>query len=162
MSQARVILNSPIGPILLDARDERLAAVTILASRDLPDARDSPSPLLREARAQLAAWFEGRLTGFDLPLAEPRTPRGPAHRAAITAIGYGETASYGAIARRLGSSPRAVGQACARNPLPIVIPCHRVLGANDRIGHYSGGQGIITKSWLLDHEKRHTARQKGR
>ncbi|HWL46290.1 MAG TPA: methylated-DNA--[protein]-cysteine S-methyltransferase, partial [Sphingomonadaceae bacterium] len=95
------------------------------------------------------------LVHFALPLSPAGTPRGPAHRAAIMAIGYGETASYGEVARAIGSSPRAVGQACARNPLPIIVPCHRVLGAGGAIGHYSAGDGIATKCWLLSHEKGH-------
>jgi len=70
------------------------------------------------------------------------------------AIPPGETISYGALARIAGSSPRAIGQACARNPFPIVVPCHRVVGSGGAIGHYSAGRGIITKSWLLDHERR--------
>lgn len=100
-------------------------------------------------------WTSLALADFDLPLADPITPRGAAHREAIAAIPYGETASYGALAHMLGSSPRAVGQACRRNPLPILIPCHRVIGAGGAIGHYSGGEGIATKLWLLDHERNH-------
>ena len=74
--------------------------------------------------------------------------------ARIRGIPIGETLSYGALARIAGSAPRAIGQACARNPFPIVIPCHRVVGSGGMIGHYSGGKGIATKIWLLDHERR--------
>jgi methylated-DNA-[protein]-cysteine S-methyltransferase len=77
-------------------------------------------------------------------------------RAGLIAVGYGETLSYGALARALGSSPRAIGQLCARNPFPIVVPCHRVLGEGGRLGNYSGGDGPKTKSWLLEHERRQT------
>ena len=113
----------------------------------------SDVPVLGEALAQLSAWFAGELTQFDLPLAEPDTPRGAAHRQAIADIPYADTASYGAIACMIGSSPRAVGQACRRNPFPIVIPCHRVIGAGGSIGYYSGGAGVATKLWLLQHEQ---------
>lgn len=115
---------------------------------------DSSNALLREAVGQLTAWFEGRLTEFHLPLEPLTTPRGEAHRAAIRNIPHGETASYGMLARQLGSSPRAVGQACRRNPVPIIIPCHRVVGAGGTIGHFSAGEGVKTKIWLLQHEGR--------
>ncbi|SNS72049.1 methylated-DNA-[protein]-cysteine S-methyltransferase [Sphingomonas laterariae] len=143
-------LQSPIGPILVSADDKLLTGVRIGAS----DLADAPTPLLREAIAQLAAWFEGRLVDFDLPLAPLKSPRGEDHSAAICAIPYGETASYGELARRISSSPRAIGQACRRNPMPIIIPCHRVLGAGGVIGHYTGGEGITTKLWLLQREQR--------
>ncbi|WP_156680586.1 methylated-DNA--[protein]-cysteine S-methyltransferase [Sphingomonas profundi] len=149
MSQS--LLPSPIGNISLAGDGTVLTAIRIGAD-GMPD-EDCDDPLLREARAQLAAWFDGRLTAFDLPLAASSTPRGPAHRAAIMAIGHGETASYGSIARAIGSSPRAVGQACRANPFPILVPCHRVLGAGRSIGHYSAGSGVETKRWLLDHER---------
>jgi len=156
MEPAYAVLMSPIGPLRLRAAGGQLRSLDIGAV-DRP--RETSDALLREAVAQLSAWFEGQLTDFDLPLEPVTTPRGPAHRAAILGIGYGETASYGQIARMLGSSPRAVGQACARNPLPIIIPCHRVLGAAGAIGHYSAGEGVATKRWLLNHEQTH---RKGR
>lgn len=148
MSQA--FLDSPLGIIRVEATGGRLSAITLGSTRG----RSDIDPLLDAALGQLAEWLAGRRTDFALPLEPPRTPRGPAHRDAIAAIAYGETASYGELARRLESSPRAVGQACRRNPFPIVIPCHRVLGAGGAIGHYSGGEGIVTKQWLLDHEQR--------
>lgn len=156
MAQA-VLPSSPIGPILLRAEGDRLVSIRIGAESDV---KSDGLPILREALAQLSAWFSGGLTRFDLPLADPQTPRGAAHRHAIAAIPYADTASYGAIARMTGSSPRAVGQACRRNPFPIIIPCHRVISAGGTIGYYSGGAGIATKLWLLEHEQR-IAPQKG-
>lgn len=153
----RAYVPSPIGTLLLTAEGDCLTGVGIGA---VPGPSEETA-LLREAAGQLLAWFAGERVGFDLPLAAPRTPRGPVHRAGIEAIGYGETASYGELARRIGSSPRAVGQACARNPLPILVPCHRVIGANGAIGHFSGGEGVSTKHWLLAHESRFS-RKKGR
>ena len=149
MPQSR--LTTPIGHVTLLGDGHVLTTIRIDtgAVAAVPTDEDA---ITREAAAQIAAWFDGRLTIFDLPLAPALSPRGPAHRAAILAIGYGETASYGAVARSIGSGPRAVGQACRRNPLPIVIPCHRVLGASQALGHYSAGQGIATKRWLLNHE----------
>jgi methylated-DNA-[protein]-cysteine S-methyltransferase len=83
--------------------------------------------LLDEAAAQLADYFAGRRTDFDLPLAPTRSRRGDELRAAIRGIGYGSTLSYGMLARIAQSGPRANGQACARNPLPFIVPCHRVV-----------------------------------
>src|SRR5688572_273571 len=107
-SMAQAILTSPIGPILLRADGDRLMSIQIGADGD---AQTDELPILREALGQLGAWFASRLTVFDLPLPEPDTPRGAAHRQAIADIPYADRASYGAIARMIGSSPRAVGQA---------------------------------------------------
>ena len=89
---------------------------------------------------------------FDLPLAPAATMRGEVLRQAMVNIGFGDTASYGELAARIGSSARALGQACARNPFPIVVPCHRVLQAGGVLGSYSAGEGPVTKRWLLRHE----------
>lgn len=105
------------------------------------------------ALEQLNAFFAGERRCFDLPLAPAATPRGGALRDAIVAIGYGRTLSYGEVARQIASSARAVGQACARNPFPLVVPCHRVLVAGGALGPYSAGDGPVTKRWLLDHER---------
>jgi methylated-DNA-[protein]-cysteine S-methyltransferase len=104
--------------------------------------------LLRRACDQLHAYFDGELTVFDLPLA----PAGTAYRQgvwqALCAIPYGETRSYIDIARLAGGSARSVGQANGSNPIPIIIPCHRVL-ATTHLGGYSGGDGLATKRHLL-------------
>jgi methylated-DNA-[protein]-cysteine S-methyltransferase len=103
---------------------------------------------------QLLAYFDRSRTTFDLPLA----PAGgsPFERAvweAMRAIPYGETWTYGDLAARLGGVARAVGGACGRNPIPIVIPCHRVLGAGGKLVGFSGGSGIDSKARLLDLER---------
>lgn len=108
---------------------------------------------VRMAVDQLRAWFARSSSVFDLPLAPAGTPRGGALRDAMMAIGYSETLSYGALAAIAGSSARAIGQACARNPFPIVVPCHRVLDASGRLGAYSAGEGPKTKQWLLNFER---------
>ena len=115
---------------------------------------ESSSALVDEAFWQLDAWFAGRLKQFSLPLVEPRSEFERRVREAMLGIPYGETASYGELAAAIGSpgAARAVGTACARNPVPIVVPCHRVLGAGGRIGGYLGG--TETKRWLLDFERR--------
>jgi methylated-DNA-[protein]-cysteine S-methyltransferase len=105
--------------------------------------------LLAEAEAQLAAYFDGRLKDFDLPLAAPGSKFQKRVWKGISAIRYGSTRSYGALAKKLRTGPRAVAGACGANPIPIVIPCHRVLGAGGRLTGYSGRGGIMTKATLL-------------
>lgn len=122
-------------------------------------AEDSPNPALAaEAARQLAAWLEDPTTRFELPLAAAGTPFQRRVWAAIAAIPCGETRSYGEIARELGSSARAVGGACGANPLPIIVPCHRVIAADGRLGgfaHSDGGFLLEVKRWLLQHERCH-------
>lgn len=127
------------------------SAITSLRYGEADDFQDPAHPLLQEAWSQLQAWFAGRRQTFDLPLA----PRGSSFQQRVwtemLTIPFGQTLTYGAIAGRLGSSARAVGTACGRNPLPIFIPCHRIVAAQT-IGGYSGGKGLATKRWLLSHE----------
>jgi len=144
------IIASPVGAIAISADDDALVSIDMLGESARPD--DVRHPLLDEAAEQLAAYFDGRLRKFDLPIAPPSTKRGNELRAAIVAIPYGEVANYGEVARKASSGPRAIGQACRRNPLPIVIPCHRVIAAGGKIGYYSGGSGVATKRYLLNHE----------
>lgn len=143
-------LDSPVGRLVLTARNGALVAV-MWAGTGTPEGGDDLEPVLREARAQLAAYFAGRLTRFTLPLAPAGTPFRQRVWAAMADIPYGRTLSYGDIAGALGTAPRAVGGACGANPLPIVIPCHRVVGGTG-LGGYSGAQGLATKNWLLAHE----------
>lgn len=149
-----ISIVSPIGPVFIEAQGAHLVSIRMGGeAMEKPDGDAVEHSLLAEAARQITAWFDRRLTLFDLPLRPAKTPRGAELRAGIIAIPYGDTASYGEVARRLGSGPRAVGQACRRNPFPIVVPCHRVIGANQSIGFYSGGDGLVTKRWLLDHER---------
>jgi methylated-DNA-[protein]-cysteine S-methyltransferase len=122
-------------------------------------------PLLLQAKAWLQAYFDGEIGPMTLPLA----PAGTAYRqrvwSTICAVAPGETRSYQAIARLAGGSSRSVGGAMAANPIPILVPCHRVIGSGSRgrslIGGYSGGEGVETKSFLLDLERRAAARRPG-
>ncbi len=111
------------------------------------------TPLLCRARDQLDAYFDGAPAGFDLPLAPAGTPYQLRVWAALRAIPHGETRSYGEIARMAGGSARSVGMASGANPIPILIPCHRVVAAGG-LGGYSGGDGPATKRALLDLEAR--------
>lgn len=120
------------------------------AEWDQPD----DEPALLQAAAQLAQYFAGERTGFDLPLAPRGTDFQQRVWGELRKIGYGETASYGDIAHRLGltnAASRAVGAAIGRNPIPIVVPCHRVIGANGALTGYAGG--IERKRVLLDLER---------
>ncbi len=112
-----------------------------------------PSALLREAAAQLAAYDRGQLIRFDLPLRVRGSAFQVAVCEAISAIPLGETRTYGEIARDLGASAQAVGSACGLNPIPVIIPCHRVMGANGRLTGFSGAGGVETKVALLRHER---------
>ena len=107
------------------------------------------SPLLARAEAYLAAYFAGDLHHFDLPVAPAGTTHDRKVWRAMQDIPSGETRTYGDIARAIASSPRAVGNACGRNPIPIIIPCHRIVGAGGAIGGYSGQGGAETKRFLL-------------
>lgn len=141
---------TPIGLVVIEGDD---VTITRIRLAPLGSTQASRSPALQAAAEQLSAWFGGRLRHFDLPLAPAATPRGAVLRQAIVAVGYGDTAGYGELALAVGSSARAVGQACARNPFPLVVPCHRVLQAGGVLGPYSAGDGPSTKRWLLAFEQ---------
>lgn len=143
-----VIFDSPVGRLHITA-DARVIRQLKIGDGPAPTRE---TPLLARAVAQIAAYFEGETAAFDLPLAAPETPFQGQVRAAMLAIPFGATRSYGDIAHAIGGVPRAVGQACGRNPVPILVPCHRVLAAGGSIGGFSGGDGRPTKRKLLAHE----------
>lgn len=142
----RASFDTPTGPVTVTEED---GAITALSWGSGGEDR---SELLDEAGRQLAAYFAGERRRFDLPL----RPRGNdfQHRfyAVLQAIPWGETRTYGEIAAGMGASAQAIGQACGANPIPIFIPCHRVLGATS-LGGFSGGTGVETKVELLKLEK---------
>ena len=139
----RLTVASPVGTLTLTAQG---GALTRVAWADAGAGDDEP--VLAEAARQLADYFAGRRTAFDLPLA----PRGEPfqHRVwqAMLEIPFGAVASYAQISEKAGGNPRAVGSACGANPIPIVIPCHRVVGTG-HMGGYSGAGGLATKHRLL-------------
>jgi methylated-DNA-[protein]-cysteine S-methyltransferase len=141
-------MESPVGRLALEARGDRLSAVRWAGPGERSRANKLP-PILKEARRQLERYFAGKLRTFDLALAPQGTDFQKRVWKLMSDIPYGETATYGGMAAALGSGPRAVGTACGRNPLPIVVPCHRVLGSGGREGGYSGGRGLPTKHKLL-------------
>jgi methylated-DNA-[protein]-cysteine S-methyltransferase len=147
---ARAVVDTPIGPLGLIASDEALRAVLFHARAMRAEGR---SPVLDEAVRQLDAYFEGDLVAFDLPLELHGTDFQRSCWLALASIPYGQTVSYGEQARRLGlgsDAARAVGAANGRNPLPIVLPCHRVIGSNGSLTGFGGGLDV--KRFLLEHE----------
>ena len=137
-------INTPIGPLAIAEEEDAIVSI----DWGWP-AVSAETPLLLRAAEQIQAYFAGRRTVFDLPLAPPGTPFQRRVWQALAAIPYGRTRSYGELAAELGTAPRALGGACGRNPIPVVIPCHRVLAADRRLGGYSGLDGIDTKRFLL-------------
>ena len=141
------VMPSPIGSLRIVADDTSITAIEFepfgepRGDRPLGQESDE-APLLVEAVRQLSAYFEGDLTEFDLPLAPVGTDYQQRVWEQLSLISHGETATYGEIARRLGKSnaaSRAVGLANGRNPIPIIIPCHRVIGADGTLTGYAGG-----------------------
>jgi len=153
-----LLVESPLGPLRLVAAGGALSGLYLPAHRRMPvmaggDGRGHP--VLERARQELTEYFAGERLAFDLPLSLAGTPFQRAVWAALCRIPPGETRSYGQLAAELGGGARAVGSANARNPVSIVVPCHRVVGANGRLTGYAGGEAA--KAWLLAHERRITA-----
>jgi len=139
-------LAAPVGELSVTDRGGVITRVQWAAEE-----QGARTALLDEALKQLQAYFEGRLTEFDLPLRVEGSEFQRAVCDAIAAIPFGETQSYGELAKDLGVSAQAVGVGCGGNPIPVIIPCHRVLGANG-LGGFSGAGGVETKVALLKHE----------
>ncbi|SDB64603.1 methylated-DNA--[protein]-cysteine S-methyltransferase [Belnapia rosea] len=151
-------LHTPLGELTVFEEDG--AIIALEWGRAYGSENAPPTASLREAAEQLHDYFDGRRSHFDLPVA----PQGSAFRqsvwAALCRIPPGETRSYSEIAAEIGCrSPRAIGQANGANPIPIIIPCHRVVAAKGAIGGYSGEGGIATKRFLLALEARGVSRE---
>ena len=146
----QTVVDSPIGPLGLIASDVALQGVVFDGRGIRPE---GSAPVLDEAARQLMAYFEGDLVSFDLPLELHGTDFQRQCWIALATIPYGQTVSYGEQARRLGlgsDKARAVGSANGSNPLPIVLPCHRVIGADGSLTGFGGG--LHVKRFLLEHE----------
>ena len=145
-------VESPVGRLAIEADHDAVTAVRWASPQEHPGERarqPASSPVLKEAARQLERYFARRLERFDLPLAAHGTDFQKRVWAMMRDIPYGETATYGGMAKALGSGPRPVGLACGRNPIPIIVPCHRVLGSGGKEGGFSGGTGLPTKRQLL-------------
>ena len=152
MTQSTLIIDSPIGRLLLSAEAGALTGLWMEPFEEPaePGRRD---PVLTAARRQLDAYFAGKLTAFDLPLAPAGTPFQTGVWDELQRVPYGTTVSYAELAGRVARPGhfRAVGSANGRNPISIIIPCHRVIGSTGSLTGYGGG--LPRKAWLLAHER---------
>lgn len=145
------VVDSPVGPITIEHCNNRLIGVCYGKTRQ---ARRKQAALPRVIRSQINAYFKNAQNKFDLPLDLQGTAFQKKVWRILQSIPAGKTLTYGEVARRLNSSPRAVGNACRANPVPLVVPCHRVVSAQG-IGGFSGQTGgpkVAIKTWLLQHE----------
>lgn len=152
MSHWTLIVETPVGAIGIRAEHDTLVEVEYLGREVSPQA--PVADFDREVERQLEAYFSRPGFAFDLPLEARGTDFQRRVWALMQQIPAGQTRSYGDVARELGSSPRAVGNACRANPLPLVVPCHRIVSASG-IGGFAGqrsGEKVDIKQWLLSHE----------
>jgi len=161
----RTSMTSPIGELTILATDDAVVSIRWdhepfdpRLTGDVVDVAHGEHAVLDEAVRQLDEYFNGERLEFDLPLEPNGTPFQHQAWTALRSIPFGETISYGEQARRLGdrNKSRAVGAANGKNPIPIVVPCHRVVGSNGHLTGFAGGLNV--KAWLLDHELRVRAR----
>lgn len=154
MNARHLTMDSPLGLLAVSATEEGVTCVN-MGPEEIKDAwgPQESTPVLEAAVEQLAAYFAGDLKEFDLPLAAVGTPFQQKVWAQLTRIPYGETWSYLEVAKRLGDAKavRAVGLANGRNPIAIIVPCHRVIGANGKLTGYAGG--LWRKERLLSLER---------
>ena len=141
-------VDSPVGRLAIEQDQDAVTGLRWASAGERTRDR-KPGPLAKEAARQLDLYFARKLTRFDLPLKQRGTDFQQRVWAMMRDIPYGETATYGGMAMALGSGPRPVGMACARNSIPIIVPCHRVLASGGKEGGFSGGKGLPTKRQLL-------------
>lgn len=148
--RATATIDTPVGPVRITIAGGVVAAVDHV--QDPSDDTPPTDKLLRRAIRQIEEYFAGRRRRFDLPMAPAASPFQQRVRQAIIDIPYGEAASYGGVAHILNSGPRAIGQACGRNDLVLLVPCHRVIGAGGTLGGYGSTSGLERKRRLLEFE----------
>jgi len=149
-------VDSPIGRIELTSDGEFVTKLAIETAGHLPyeELPERTNTVLDAAVEQLAEYFAGTRKNFDVPVRLTGTPFQESVWELLSDIPFGEVTSYGAVGISTGrpTAGRAVGGAVGANPVPIIVPCHRILASNNRITGYSAGEGIPTKAWLLEHE----------
>jgi methylated-DNA-[protein]-cysteine S-methyltransferase len=143
----RLSLETQFGHLTISEEHGRIVALSWRGR-----AMGKVSPELAQAKTQLLEYFAGRRRTFNLPLAPAGSPTELRVWQLMAEIPYGETRTYGDLAKAIGISPRVVGGACGRNPLPIFIPCHRIVASDGKLGGFSGGEGAETKRRLLQLE----------
>lgn len=155
-AEALLTIESPLGRIALHGDAEAVTRLELSVDGRLStdDTADSPSAVLERAAAELGEYFAGIRTSFTVPVRTSGTPFQEAIWQQLRAIPFGTVRGYGELGRATGraTAGRAVGGAVGANPVPLLIPCHRVLASDARVTGYSAGDGITTKVWLLDHE----------
>ncbi len=144
--------HTPIGLVQITEEDEKIISLSFIKFKQ--HAEDA-SMILQEAKWQLEAYFDGKRKSFNLPLGFSCSDFHKEIYASLLNVPYGTTLSYKELATLAGNpkASRAVGTAMAHNPLPLFVPCHRVLKSDGSLGAYSGGEGVKSKQWLIDHEK---------
>lgn len=149
----QAIINAPFGQLKLAADDDCLLEIEFLLAPHQPIPANSP--ILKETQRQLAAYFKNPRHVFDLPMQLHGTDFQQRVWRALCAIPVGMPITYGELAKRVGTAPRAVGGACGSNPIPIIVPCHRVVSASGLGGfmHTRNQVSLDIKSWLLAHER---------
>lgn len=147
---------SPIGRLEIASDGDSITSLTIEREGHLPfeQVPENSNDLLDRAARQLEEYFAGERHEFDLPISAQGTTFQKAVWAELSALRWGQVTTYGELGLATGrpTAGRAVGGAVGANPVPLIVPCHRVLASNRRITGYSGGNGIPTKEWLLEHE----------
>ena len=144
MAVSEITVETPTGAMFVREEDGAITRVSWGRAED-----ESPTPLLREAARQLRDYYAGALKEFDLPLNLSGSPFQRAVWEQMLAIPYGGVRTYGDLAAATGGSARAVGTACGANPIPVIVPCHRVVGSDGKMTGFSGGMGVETKQALL-------------
>lgn len=150
VERATATIDTPVGAVRITVAGGVVAAVDHV--QDPSDDEPPKDKLLRKAIRQIEEYFAGKRRRFDLPMAPAASPFQQRVRQAVIDIPYGEAASYGGVAHILNSGPRAVGQACGRNDLVLLVPCHRVIGAGGTLGGYGSTSGLERKRRLLAFE----------
>jgi methylated-DNA-[protein]-cysteine S-methyltransferase len=147
-----ILITSPLGTIALAFQHDKLSKLEFLAGGSKKPPRDS---LTKHIAAELAQYFKNPKHSFNISMHLDGTPFQKTVWRALQQIPPGKTMTYGELAKKLKTSPRAIGQACRTNPIPIIVPCHRIIAAN-HLGGYAGklkGKMMDIKQWLLQHEK---------
>lgn len=147
--QLTTFFSSPIGNLLITSDGQVVISVCWATESPKAVISTAKDTILQQTIAELSAYFEGKLKQFSVPVNLSGTPLQKAVWQVMCEIPYGKTMTYGEVAQRLHTSPRVVGNACGANPIPIIVPCHRIVAANGKLGGYSGADGAETKRWLL-------------
>jgi methylated-DNA-[protein]-cysteine S-methyltransferase len=148
---AKTTIDTPVGALVVQSDGEAITKVSWLEPDEFR-ANDTPDALCTRAAIELKAYFSGRLTEFTVPVRLHGSGLQQRVWEAMRAIPFGQVRTYGDVAKAVGSDPQPVGTACGQNPIPVIVPCHRIIGAGGKLTGFSGGNGIETKEFLLDLE----------